>query len=134
MTAPSPAADPAPHHTPTRPPRAPKRADRQPPRVHHGDSFADPWEWLRDKEDPEVLDHLRAENAWADHVLAPSRPLQAQLVEEYRSHTLLTDATVPVRDGDFWYFHRTTEGHSYPSHHRVPVADPGDAGALPPVP
>ena len=134
MTAPSPAADPAPHHTPTRPPRAPKRADRQPPRVHHGDSFADPWEWLRDKEDPEVLDHLRAENAWADHVLAPSRPLQAQLVEEYRSHTLLTDATVPVRDGDFWYFRRTTEGHSYPSHHRVPVADPGDAGALPPVP
>lgn len=133
MTAPD--VPPTPRGTPPRhPPRAPRRPDRQPPRIHHGDSFADPWEWLRDKEDPEVLAHLRAENAWADHVLAPTRPLRERLVKEYRSHTLLTDATVPVRDGDFWYFRRTTEGHSYPSHHRVPVADPADDAALPPVP
>lgn len=116
------------------PPRAPKRPERQPPRVHHGDSFADPWEWLRDKTDPEVLDHLRAENAWTDRVVAASAPLANQLVEEFRARTLLTDATVPVRDGDFWYFRRTTEGRSYPSHHRVPVADPSDDAALPPIP
>lgn len=134
MSTPSPDVPASPTPDGTRPPRAPRRPDRQPPRVHHGDSFADPWEWLRDKEDPEVLDHLRAENAWADHVLASSLPLRDRLVEEYRAHTLLTDATVPVREGDFWYFRRTTEGHSYPSHHRVPVLDPCDDAALPPVP
>ena len=105
--------------TPGTPPAAPKRPGR--PRTFHGESFADPWEWLRDKEDPEVIAHLEGENAWTDRITAPTRPLAERLVAEFRSHTEETDTSVPVREGDWWYFSRTTEGHSYASHHRVPV-------------
>lgn len=104
---------------PSAPPVAPARPGA--PRTFHGDSFADPWEWLRDKDDPEVLAHLQAESAWTDRITAPTRPLRDRLVAEFRAHTVETDTTVPVRQGDWWYFSRTTEGHSYPSHHRVPV-------------
>lgn len=110
----------------SRGPVAPKRPGR--PRVFHGDSFVDPWEWLRDKESPEVIAHLGAENAWADRVCAPSAALRGRMVEEFRAHTVETDVTVPVRDGDFWYYRRTTEGLSYPAHFRVPV-DPGSDAA-----
>lgn len=117
--------------TPGIPPLAPRRPGA--PRTFHGDSFADPWEWLRDKEDPEVLAHLEAENAWTDRVTAPTRPLRDRLVSEFRAHTVETDTTVPVREGDWWYFSRTTEGHSYPSHHRVPVDTTAPDPAVPVV-
>lgn len=44
---------------------APPVADRRPaPRTHHGDTFDDPYEWLRAKDDAEVIAHLEAENAY----------------------------------------------------------------------
>ena len=42
------------------PPVAERRIHR---RVHHGDVFDDPYEWLRNKEDPDVVGYLEAENA-----------------------------------------------------------------------
>ncbi len=116
------AADPTADSSSTvpRPPVAPKRPAAD-PRSFHGDEFFDPWEWLRDKENPEVIAHLNAENAWADVVTAPTRGLAAQLAGEFRAHTVETDTTVPVRAGDFWYYTRTTEGKSYPAHWRVAV-------------
>ncbi|MGO3797281.1 MAG: S9 family peptidase, partial [Pauljensenia sp.] len=120
MTTPAtPGVSPSTPTTPGLPPTAPKRPGA--PRTFHGESFADPWEWLRDKEDPTVLAHLEAENAWSDRITAPTRPLAERLVSEFRAHTEETDTSVPVREGDWWYFSRTTEGHSYASHHRVPV-------------
>lgn len=101
------------------PPMAPKRPGK--PRAFHGDAFADPWEWLRDTRDPRVLGHLRAENAWTDRVLGHTRPLQEQLVSEFRAHTVETDVTAPVRRRRYWYYTRTTEGQAYPAHWRVAV-------------
>ena len=112
------------------PPVAPKRYGYR-VRDQFGQHFDDPWDWLRDGEDPEVRAHLEAENAWADTVTAPTREAAARLVEEVKASTALTDVTVPIREGEFWYFRRFAEGQSYATHHRAPV-ERDEAGA--PIP
>ena len=122
-----------PHHAPQAsptPPVAPKRY-RYRVRDQFGQHFDDPWDWLRDGENPEVREHLEAENAWADAVTAPTREAAARLVEEVKACTALTDVTVPIREGEFWYFRRFAEGQSYATHHRAPV-ERDEAGA--PIP
>jgi len=94
------------------PPVAPRRPHRiaipgQEPRN-------DDWYWLRDRDDPEVIAHLRAENAYADEMLADSEGLQERIFEEIRSRVVETDSDAPVRDGQWWYWNRTVEGLSYP--------------------
>ena len=112
------------------PPVAPKRYGYR-VRDQFGQHFDDPWDWLRDGEDPEVRAHLEAENAWADAVTAPTREAAARLVEEVKASTALTDVTVPICEGEFWYFRRFAEGQSYATHHRAPV-ERDEAGA--PIP
>ncbi len=112
------------------PPVAPKRYGYR-VRDQFGQHFDDPWDWLRDGEDPEVRAHLEAENAWADTVTAPTREAAVRLVEEVKASTALTDVTVPIREGEFWYFRRFAEGQSYATHHRAPV-ERDEAGA--PIP
>ena len=119
-----------PQASPHTPPVAPKRYGYR-VRDQFGQHFDDPWDWLRDADNPEVRAHLEAENAWADTVTAPTREAAARLVEEVKASTALTDVTVPIREGDFWYFRRFTEGQSYATHHRAPV-ERDEAGA--PIP
>lgn len=90
-------------------------------RIHHGDEVADPFEWLRDKEDPAVIAHLEAENAHTDETLEHLKPLQGAIFDEIRARTLETDLSVPIRSGDWWYLRRTTEGQQYPTFSRVPA-------------
>ena len=109
-----------PQASPHTPPVAPKRYGYR-VRDQFGQHFDDPWDWLRDGEDPEVRAHLEAENTWADTVTAPTHEAAARLVEEVKASTALTDVTVPIREGEFWYFRRFAEGQSYATHHRAPV-------------
>ncbi len=120
----------APQASPNTPPVAPKRYGYR-VRDQFGQHFDDPWDWLRDGENPEVRAHLEAENAWADAVTEPTREAAARLVEEVKASTALTDVTVPIREGEFWYFRRFAEGQSYATHHRAPV-ERDEAGA--PIP
>ncbi|MFP7833751.1 S9 family peptidase [Marisediminicola sp. LYQ134] len=107
-------------------PRAP-RADRRPVvRSHHGRSFTDDYEWLRDKSSPDVVAHLEAENEWTAHETSHLAPLADAIFDEIKSRTLETDLSVPVRKGDHWYFTRTVEGSSYGVFCRAPVASPDD--------
>ena len=110
----------APQASPNTPPVAPKRYGYR-VRDQFGQHFDDPWDWLRDGNNPEVRAHLEAENAWADAVTEPTREAAARLVEEVKANTALTDVTVPIREGEFWYFRRFVEGQSYATHHRAPV-------------
>ena len=110
----------APLASPNTPPVAPKRYGYR-VRDQFGQHFDDPWDWLRDGNNPEVRAHLEAENAWADAVTEPTREAAARLVEEVKANTALTDVTVPIREGEFWYFRRFVEGQSYATHHRAPV-------------
>lgn len=110
----------APQASPNTPPVAPKRYGYR-VRDQFGQHFDDPWDWLRDGDNPEVRAHLEAENTWADAVTEPTREAVARLVEEVKANTALTDVTVPIREGEFWYFRRFVEGQSYATHHRAPV-------------
>ena len=102
-------------------------ADRRPtPREHHGDAVVDQYEWLRDREDADVLAHLQAENAWTDERTAHLEPLRQSLFGEIKRRTKETDLSVPTREGDWWYYSRTQEGKQYARHCRAPIAGPDD--------
>lgn len=96
-------------------------------RTHHGDTVVDPYEWLRDKESQEVLDHLHAENAYTEAVTADQQSLRDTFFAETKHRTVETDLSVPSRQGDWWYFTRTIEGEQHPVFCRVPAA-PDDGG------
>lgn len=94
-------------------------------RTHHGDIFIDHYEWLRDKESEEVLEHLRAENAYTEAVTEDQQPLRDAIFEEIKGRTQLTDMSVPSRRGAWWYFNRTVAGEQYPVMCRVPALTEG---------
>jgi oligopeptidase B len=95
-------------------------------RLHHGDQFIDNYEWMRDKEHPDTLAHLHAENAYTSARTNHLSVLQEQIFEEIKARTQETDLSVPVRRGQWWYFARTEEGKQYPIHCRVPVVNAND--------
>jgi oligopeptidase B len=92
-------------------PRAPKRPTTL---THHGDDRVDEWHWLRDRDNPEVLALLEAENAFTKQAMAHVDGLQQQLFEEMVSRIQETDLSVPARKGEWWYYARTVEGLQYP--------------------
>ncbi|HXP33281.1 MAG TPA: S9 family peptidase [Acidimicrobiales bacterium] len=101
-----------------RPPSAPRRHHVV---SAHGDDREDPWFWLRDRDDPEVLSYLQAENAYTDQETAPFGELRDALFEEMKARIKETDMSVPARRGPWWYYSRTEEGKSYAIHCRRPA-------------
>jgi oligopeptidase B len=83
----------------------------------------DPYAWMRDVDDPDLLDHLQAENAAAEAFFAPLGSTIQDIFDEIRSRVQETDMSTPVEFGNWWYVTSTTEGASYPVHHRGPTAD-----------
>lgn len=80
----------------------------------HGHTLHDDYAWLRDKESQEVIAYLQAENSFTDANMAGTQALQDDLYREMLSHIKETDVSVPAREGDYWYYSRTTEGAQYP--------------------
>ncbi|HEY3579209.1 MAG TPA: S9 family peptidase [Pyrinomonadaceae bacterium] len=80
----------------------------------HGETLVDDYFWLREKTNPAVLAHLKAEDAYAEEVMKPTAQLQERLYNEMLSHIKQTDKTVPYRWGDYFYYTRTEEGKQYP--------------------
>ena len=80
----------------------------------HGDRRVDDYHWLRDKEDPEVIAHLNAENHYTQAMMRPSLPLQKALYTEMVARIKETDMGVPYRDGAWYYYSRTVKGRQYP--------------------
>lgn len=105
---------------------APRAVVHPTTRTHHGDEVVDDYEWLRAKEDPAVIAHLEAENAYTEARTAHLAPLRQRIFEEIRSRTLETDLSVPTRQGEWWYYGRTVEGQQYGIHCRAPLASPED--------
>ncbi|MBU8816014.1 S9 family peptidase [Mycolicibacterium goodii] len=110
-------------HQPVQPPVA-KRLNHR--REHHGDVFIDPYEWLRDKDDPEVIGYLEAENAYTADATAHLEPLRQKIFDEIKARTKETDLSVPMRRDLWWYYARSFEGKQYAVHCRCPVTDPDD--------
>jgi oligopeptidase B len=93
---------------------------------HHGRTRVDDYEWLREKDSPEVGAYLDAENDHTEARTAHLADLRGRIFEEIKARTLETDLSVPVRRHGFWYYGRSYEGREYGASCRVPVADPDD--------
>jgi oligopeptidase B len=105
-----------------RPPVA-KRVPTQ--RTHHGDTFVDQYEWLRDRESEEVVTHLKAENAYQEALTAHQEPLREAIFQEIKGRTKETDLSVPNRKDGWWYFSRSVEGKEYGIQCRVRAQNTG---------
>ncbi len=108
---------------PIEPPRAKKVPTA---RTFHGDTVVDEYEWLRDKESPDTIAYLEAENAYTEQATAHLAKLREILFEEIRTRTKETDLSVPSRIGSYWYFSRSIEGKQYGISCRCPVSGPDD--------
>src|SRR5689334_8427094 len=84
----------------------------------HGDTRDDPYYWLRDRANPEVIAYLRAENAYLEEALQHTQPLQEQLYAEMRARIKEIDTGVPVQRDDYYYYTRMEQGRQYPIHCR----------------
>ena len=99
-------------------PKAPKHPIT---RSFHGREFVDDYEWLRDKDSPETIAYLEAENAATEHATQGFRGLADAIYGEIKSRVKETDMSVPQRAGDWWYYGRTIEGKNYALSCRVPA-------------
>jgi oligopeptidase B len=94
-------------------------------RTFHGDTVIDEYHWLVDKDDPDTVAYLRAENAYTEAATGKLAGLRETLFGEIKARTQETDLTVPARKGGWWYYNRMVEGRQYAIHCRVPVR-PGE--------
>ena len=85
------------------------------PHTHqaHGDTREDPYYWLRDRDNPAVIQYLEQENAYTAEVMAPEAGLIESINAEILSRIEQTDQSVPARRGVWFYYSRTEEGKQY---------------------
>lgn len=102
----------------------PPWAERRPvEHTAHGDARVDDWQWLAQRDNPEVLAYLEAENAYADRVMSPLDDLREQLFQQLKGRLAETDISTPVFNRGWWYWSRSQAGQQYAVHCRR--ADPG---------
>ena len=77
-----------------------------------------PFQWLRDRDDPDTVAYLEAENDYANAWFDERKELVDELFEEIKSRVQETDISAPIPVDDWWYVSRTEEGPSYPIHCR----------------
>jgi oligopeptidase B len=84
----------------------------------HGDKRTDNYLWLRERDNPEVIAYLEAENAYTEKTLGPFKGLQGVLIDEIKSRIKQDDESAPYRRGEYFYYTRYTEGSEYPIYAR----------------
>ena len=100
--------------------------------THHGITISDPYDWLYDKsypkvDDEDVLDYVKAENAYFEAAMKPQEALTEALFEEMKARIKEDDSSVPQRRGDHLYWVEFEEGAQYRKHYRKPVDASEDA-------
>jgi oligopeptidase B len=89
---------------------------------HHWDRptgrVNDPWAWLRNRNDPDTIAYLEAENAYSDAWFGERHELVETIFGEIKSRIQETDISAPLKDGPWWYSSRTEEGSNYLIHCR----------------
>lgn len=78
----------------------------------------DPFAWLLDRDDPDTIAYLEAENAYADAWFAAHRSLVDDVFDDIKRRTQETDTQAPVPYGEWYYVTSTIEGKAYPVHQR----------------
>ncbi|WP_100076347.1 S9 family peptidase [Chryseobacterium camelliae] len=80
----------------------------------HGDQRMDPYFWLNERENPEVIRYLEEENSYADLIMKDTEELQEELFEEMKSRYKKDDESLPYFFNGYWYIVRYEEGKEYP--------------------
>ncbi len=111
-------------------PKAPLAARKSHAHREHGVERSDPYYWLRQRENSEVLDYLKAENAHTKAAMADTKALQETLFKEIKGRIKQDDDTYPVRWKNFLYYSRYTEGSEYPLYYRRRVGADETAGEI----
>lgn len=93
------------------PPKAPQRPIEL---IKHDDVRIDPWYWLNNREDQDVIQYLNEENDYLDAVMAHTKEVQQSLYDEMRGRIKEDDSTVPYKMDEYWYYTRYVEGGEYP--------------------
>ena len=100
---------------------APQKVDATPPVAtvkpetleKHGDERIDNYFWMKERDTPEVLDYLNAENAYTEKVMAPYKELETKLFEEMKGRMVEDESSAPYKKGNYYYYTRFVEGGQY---------------------
>ena len=93
------------------PPKAPKKQQLL---EIHADKRIDNYFWLNQRDTPEVLSYLEAENEYFAYKTKHTDAFQKSLFEEMKSRIKQDDESVPYKYNGYWYFSRFQEGKEYP--------------------
>jgi oligopeptidase B len=93
----------------------------------HGVTISDDYHWLKDQsyptiDDKDIIDHLKAENAYFEAQMAPQAALTETIFQEMKGRVKEDDSSVPQKDGDYIYWSKFDEGAQYRKHYRKAVA------------
>ena len=106
---------------------APPKAEQRPHSyTRHGVTIEDPWHWLKDQgypnvDDKDVLDYLKAENAYFEAAMSPHKALTDELFQEMKGRIKEDDSSVPLKDGDWLYWSAFKPGTQYRDWYRRPA-------------
>ncbi len=84
----------------------------------HNDLRIDPYYWLNERENPEVINYLEKENTYTKAILKPTEKLQKNLFEEMKGRIKEDDSSVPYFLNEYWYIRRYEKGKDYPIYTR----------------
>jgi oligopeptidase B len=82
--------------------------------TQHGKTRIDNYYWMRDKNDPETMKHLRAEGDYLDEIMQHTKSLQENLYNEMKARIKENDSTVPEKRDGYFYYVRHEEEKQYP--------------------
>ncbi|MEN8201068.1 MAG: S9 family peptidase [Bacteroidota bacterium] len=94
--------------------KAPLAAKKPKELTIHGDTRIDAYYWLRERENPEVISYLEAENSYRESVMKDSEDFQKELFDEIVGRIKQKDESVPYRKNGYYYYSRYEEGKEYP--------------------
>jgi oligopeptidase B len=80
----------------------------------HGHTRIDNYYWLRERDNPEVIAYLEAENAYREQVMKDTEQLQKDLFQEIVGRIKQDDESVPYKENGYYYYTRYEEGKEYP--------------------
>lgn len=91
--------------------------------TYHGETISDDYHWLRDQsypviDDKDILDHVKAENAYFEAQMGPQAALTETIFQEMKGRIKEDDSSVPQKDGDWVYWSKFDEGAQYRKHYR----------------
>lgn len=84
----------------------------------HGDVRIDNYFWMKDREHPEVIAYLNAENDYCDAQMAHTKEFQKDLFEEMKARIKEDDSSVPYKYNGYWYITKFEKGKDYPIYTR----------------